>query len=90
MNPGRFNHEPSGLGLYRSYGPDQRTSVSQGGQPCAAIMNLAGFIMNPLDWCFVRRPQWLGGCPVVMGFKRESRTLPFVAAATGWPGILRP
>jgi hypothetical protein len=53
-------------------------------------MNLAGFIMNPLDWCFVRRPQWLGGCPVVMGFKRESRTLPFVAAATGWPGILRP
>ncbi len=51
MNPGRFNHEPSELVFYRSHRPDRRTRVCQGGQPCADIMNLAGFIMNPLGWC---------------------------------------
>jgi hypothetical protein len=53
-------------------------------------MNLTGFIMNPLGWCFVRRPHWLGGCLVMMGFVRESRTFPLVVMATGSPGIPRP
>ena len=87
MNPGRFNHEPSGLVFYRSPGPDRRISVSQGGQTCAGIMNLVGFIMNPLGWCFVRRQRLLGGCLVMTGFVMGFRALPLVAAAMGSPSI---
>jgi hypothetical protein len=89
MNPGRFNHEPSELVFYRSPGSDRRTRVSQGGQTCAGIMNLAGFIMSPLAWCFVRRPQWLDSCPVLTGFVMGFRALPLIVAATGPPTIQR-
>ncbi len=75
MNPGRLNHEPSELVFYRSHGPDRRTRVSQGCQTCAGIMNPADRIMNPLGWSFVRRPQWLGGYPVMTGFVRGSSAI---------------
>ena len=58
MNPGRFNHEPSGLVFYRSHSPDRRTRVCQGGQPCADIMNLAGSIMNPLAGVLSAANDW--------------------------------
>jgi hypothetical protein len=54
--------------------------VRQGGQTCAGIMNLAGIIMNPLDWCFVRRQRLLGGCPVMTGFVRGSSAIPQLVA----------
>jgi hypothetical protein len=87
MNPGRFNHEPSGLVFCRSPGPDRRTRVSQGGQPCADIMNLAGFIMNPLGWCFVRRQRLLCSCVAMTGFVMGFRAIPLTVAATGSPTI---
>ncbi|HZM57338.1 MAG TPA: hypothetical protein VFC03_20170 [Acidimicrobiales bacterium] len=63
--------------------------MSQGGQTCAGIVNLAGFIMNPLDWCFVPRHKLLGGCLVMTGFVMGFRALPLVAAAMGSPTIQR-
>ncbi len=89
MNPGRFNHEPSGLVFCRSPGPDRRTRVSQGGQPCAHIMNLADFIMNPLGWCFVRRQRLLCGCVAVTGFVMGFRAIPLIVAAKGSVTIQR-
>jgi hypothetical protein len=89
MNPGRFNHEPSGLVFYRPSGPDRRTRVSQGGQTCADIMNLAGFIMNLLDWCFVRRQRLLCGCVAMTGFVMGFRTIPLTVAAKGSAAIQR-
>jgi hypothetical protein len=89
MNPGRFNLEPSGLVFYRSPGPDRRTSVSQGGQPCAGTMNPAGFIMNPLGWCFVRRQRLLCGCVAMTDSVRGFRAVPLIVAATGSPMIQR-
>ena len=89
MNPGRFNHEPSELVFYRSHRHDRRTRVCQGVQPCADIMNLAGFIMNPLGWCFVRRQRLLCGCVAVTGFVMGFRAIPLVAAAKGSATIQR-
>jgi hypothetical protein len=68
MNPSRFNHEPSGLVFCRSHGPDRRTGVSQGGQPCAGIMNLKTRIMSPMGWSFDPRHRLLGSCLVMTGF----------------------
>ena len=89
MNPGQFNHEPSGLVHCRSPGPDRRTRVSQGGQPCAHIMNLASFIMNPLGWSFVRRRRLLCGCPVMTDFEMRFRALPLIVTARDFSAIQR-
>jgi hypothetical protein len=61
--------------------------VSHGGQTCAGIMNLAGFIMNPLGWRFVPRQRLLGGCPVMTGFVMGFRAIPLILAAMGSPTI---
>jgi hypothetical protein len=52
-------------------------------------MNLAGFIMNPLGWCFVRRQRLLRRCVSMTGFVMGFRTIPLIVAAKGSPSIQR-
>jgi hypothetical protein len=52
-------------------------------------MNLAGFIMNPLGWCFVRRQRLLCGCVAVTGFVMGFRAIPLIVAAKGSVTIQR-
>ena len=52
-------------------------------------MNLASFIINPLDWCFPRDQRLLGGCAVMTGSVTGSGTIPLIVAAISSPTIQR-
>jgi hypothetical protein len=63
--------------------------MSEDGQTCAGIMNLAGFIMIPLGWCFVRDQRLLGGCSVMTDSVKGFRAIPLGVVTTGSPTIQR-